>query len=270
MPPWRSMRTAPTAPTSTTSTTGPMTSTPTAMRSPTRSPPATPWAALRSTPPPARSRSSTRPCSILRPRPASHSRSKPPTAPAPPTSSIAAGNALGGFAINAATGQITVLDSTVLDFETTPSFALTVQASDGTLTDTAVITVNLNNLNDNAPLINDAAVALDENSANGTNVYNVNDGADDFDADGDALTYSITAGNALGGFAINAATGQITVLDSTVLDFETTPSFALTVQASDGTRSAHLLDRRRQRPGRLCDQRRHRPDHGPRLDRARF
>ncbi|MEP6889825.1 MAG: cadherin-like domain-containing protein, partial [Nitrospirota bacterium] len=62
--------------------------------------------------------------------------------------SITAGNTGGAFAINAATGAITVANSAALDFETTPSFTLTVQASDGTLSDTAAITVNLNNLNE--------------------------------------------------------------------------------------------------------------------------
>ncbi len=68
-------------------------------------------------------------------------------------------------------------------------------------------------------------------------VYNVNDSftSTDLDRDGNAITYSITGGNALGGFAINPATGQITVNNSAVLDYETTPSFTLTVQASDGT-----------------------------------
>ena len=42
-------------------------------------------------------------------------------------------------------GQIRVADSSQLDFETTPVFTLTVQASDGTNTDTADITVNLKN-----------------------------------------------------------------------------------------------------------------------------
>jgi hypothetical protein len=84
-------------------------------------------------------------------------------------------------------------------------------------------------------VISDATVALDENSANGTVVYDLNDGGNDTDADGTALTYTITAGNGAGGFALNAASGLITVANSAVLDFETTPSFVLTVQASDGT-----------------------------------
>ncbi|HEY3488034.1 MAG TPA: cadherin repeat domain-containing protein, partial [Gammaproteobacteria bacterium] len=54
----------------------------------------------------------------------------------------------GAFAINASSGAITVANSVAVDFETTPSFALTIEVSDGALTDTATVTVNLNNLPD--------------------------------------------------------------------------------------------------------------------------
>ena len=49
----------------------------------------------------------------------------------------------------------------------------------------------------------------------------------------DPLNYAITAGNTDGAFAIDASTGQITVANSAALDFETTPSFTLTVAAID-------------------------------------
>src|SRR5262249_55777934 len=146
---------------------------------------------------------------------------------------------LGGFAINAATGQITVANASVLDFETTPSFVLTVQASDGTLSDTAAITITLNNLNDVAPLLTDPTVPINHNSANRTPVSHVTAANSYADADPEGLASSPTrrSSDLLGGFAINAATGQITVANASVLDFETTPSFVLTVQASDGTLS---------------------------------
>ncbi|MGB5761063.1 MAG: cadherin-like domain-containing protein, partial [Sedimenticolaceae bacterium] len=71
--------------------------------------------------------------------------------------------------------------------------------------------------------------ALDENSANGTIVGSVT-GAD---PELGALKYAIIAGNTDGAFAIDATTGQITVANSTAVDYETTPSFTLTVAAID-------------------------------------
>ena len=42
-----------------------------------------------------------------------------------------------------------------------------------------------------------------------------------FDDDGDALTYTITAGNVGNAFKIDAATGHIQVNDADAIDFET-------------------------------------------------
>jgi VCBS repeat-containing protein len=128
------------------------------------------------------------------------------------------------------TGAITVADAAALDFETTPSFALTVQVTDaGGLTDTATVTVDLTNVNE-APSLADASFSLPENSANGTLVGTV--AATDPDA-GDTRSYAITGGNTGGAFAIDPTTGAITVANSAALDFETTPGFALTVQVTD-------------------------------------
>lgn len=146
------------------------------------------------------------------------------------TYAITAGNTGTAFAINSS-GQITVSNTSALDFETTPSFTLTVNVSDGTLSDDAVITINLTDINE-APTVTDATVSLNENSPNSTAVHTVLAS----DPDGDALSYTISAGNTGTAFTINA-TGEISVSDASALDFETTPPFTLTVTVSDGTLS---------------------------------
>ena len=55
--------------------------------------------------------------------------------------------------------------------------------------------------------------------------------ATDPDTD-DTVSYAITAGNAAGKFSINATTGQLTVAGA--FDISDTPSYTLTVEASDG------------------------------------
>ena len=52
------------------------------------------------------------------------------------------------------------------------------------------------------------------------------------DADSDSVSYIITAGNGDAKFAIDDSNGAITMAGA--LDFETTPSYTLTVQADDG------------------------------------
>ncbi|MCH8992068.1 MAG: tandem-95 repeat protein, partial [Acidobacteria bacterium] len=145
---------------------------------------------------------------------------------------ITSGNASGAFAIDSASGQITVSDAGPLDFEVTPTFLLTVQVTDDAalpLGDVATVTINLSDINE-VPVVDDQVFAVDENSAAGTIVGSVTAG--DPDA-GQTLTFAITSGNASGAFAIDSATGQITVSDAGPLDFEVTPTFALIVRVTD-------------------------------------
>ncbi len=143
--------------------------------------------------------------------------------------SISAGNDAGRFSINAETGEISV--ASALDHETASSYTLTVQASDGNGgmdTATAVITVT--------------KVNSPPEFGSGTYAFTVSDGATagdvvgsvaatDSDA-GDDLSYTITAGNEAGKFAIGSADGQVTVAG--VLDYATAASYTLTVEAGDG------------------------------------
>ncbi|MEO6196034.1 MAG: cadherin domain-containing protein [Thermoanaerobaculia bacterium] len=148
------------------------------------------------------------------------------------TFAITAGNTAGAFAINPTTGQITVANSSALDFETNPSFSLTVQVTDDgspVLSDTAAVTINLADTSE-PPVVNPATFAVAENSPNGTGVGTVT--FTDGDT-GQTHTFSILGGNTGGTFAIDPSTGVITVANSAALDFETTPTFSLTVQVTD-------------------------------------
>ena len=75
------------------------------------------------------------------------------------------------------------------------------------------------------------AFSVIEDAAAGTAVGTVS--ATDPDPD-DTVTYAIATGNADGAFAIDASTGAIAVAGD--LDYETTPSYTLTVEASDDNR----------------------------------
>ena len=98
-----------------------------------------------------------------------------------------------------------------------------------------------------APVADDTSFELAENSADGTIVGNVLAS----DADGDPLGYSVIGGSGAAIFAVDSATGAITVTDETALDFEAyvTPVFTLEVQVDDGnggvataTVTIHLLN----------------------------
>jgi hypothetical protein len=82
-----------------------------------------------------------------------------------------------------------------------------------------------------APTAADAAFTLPESSADGTSVGTVV--ASDPDV-GDTLSFAITGGDPGGVFAIDAATGEITVADSSQLDFDVTPVYSLAITVTDG------------------------------------
>ncbi len=86
---------------------------------------------------------------------------------------------------------------------------------------------------DNVRLFADqsSSITVAENSANGTVVARA--GTSDVDAvSAETITYSLT-NDSSGAFAINSTTGVITVANSTLLDFETTPSRTIVVRATD-------------------------------------
>lgn len=144
--------------------------------------------------------------------------------------SITGGNTGSAFAINSASGAITVNKTNILDAETTPSFALTVRVYDGKLYDNAIITINLADVNE-PPSATGAMVVINENTADGALVHTVV--GTDPDA-GTELVYSIVDGNSEGAFALDNVSGEITVKNSAKLDFETSTSFTLTIRVTDG------------------------------------
>ncbi|MCA9061839.1 MAG: cadherin domain-containing protein, partial [Planctomycetaceae bacterium] len=93
-------------------------------------------------------------------------------------------------------------------------------------TDSATRTLTVHNV---APTVPDYTFTVLENSANGTPVGSVTGS----DVGSDTLTYTITGGTGHTAFAIDAATGQLTVADRNQLDYETTTQFTLTVEVND-------------------------------------
>lgn len=150
---------------------------------------------------------------------------------APFNYSITAGNTGNTFAVDSM-GNITVANTSLVNFETNPTFTLSITVVDNSapqLTDNATITISLTDVNEQ-PTINSPTFVVAENAAVGTPVGSVV--GSDVDTS-QTLTYAITAGNTGNAFAINAATGQITVLTPSALNFEVTPQFVLTVTAMD-------------------------------------
>ena len=84
-------------------------------------------------------------------------------------------------------------------------------------------TIKVTGINNHLPVIENASKSISETTAISSEVHDINDGSDDTDKDGDPIKYVITAGNTNADFAIDAATGKITVAKA--LDFETTTQY---------------------------------------------
>ncbi|MFZ3015233.1 MAG: cadherin domain-containing protein [Nitrospira sp.] len=132
----------------------------------------------------------------------------------------------GRFAINSATGQLTVADGTLLNYEAATSHTVTVRVTDsGGQSYTEQFTINLTNVNE-GPTGADAAVTISEDTAHALSTANL--GFNDIDA-GDSLSAVRidtlpTAGTlTLSGVAVTA--GQVvSVADITAGNLVFTPA----------------------------------------------
>ena len=147
------------------------------------------------------------------------------------TFSILNGNTSNAFTFVGS--NLIVNNSDALNYESPNNpFTLTVQVSDsGNLTDTATITVSLNDINEPPVITPDQSFTIPENSANDSVVDTVVATDEDTNDNGN-LTFEITDGNSFGTFSINN-NGVISVLDNSRLNHEEFDSFTLAIKVTD-------------------------------------
>ena len=81
-----------------------------------------------------------------------------------------------------------------------------------------------------APELSDTEFTIPENSPSGTVIGTL----EASDGDGDTLSYTIVSGNDAEAFSLDSESGELTVLTSSALDFETSPLYSLGILVSDG------------------------------------
>ena len=150
---------------------------------------------------------------------------------------ITGGTGASAFAINANTGQLTMLNNSSLDFESAiRSYTLTITVSDGYHTsETGTVTVNLLNANDNTPVVTSSmSFALDGGTCSELGTVTATD-ADDTNQPGFTTfqNWQIIGGTGMEIFSINPTTGMISISNLKSVDLKNT-SFTLMVTVSDG------------------------------------
>lgn len=152
------------------------------------------------------------------------------------------------FAIDPASGELTVNDVGDFDRELTDGFSLEVTVSDGSFTSApASIVVNLNDVNKAPPVIDAIApLAIDENPTQGSTLLVAT--ATDDDATAVLQDWTIVSGNSSPdgdadlAFAIDPDSGEITINDAADLDRELVASFTLGLTVSDGDNTSTQVD----------------------------
>ena len=147
------------------------------------------------------------------------------------------------FGMDTTTGQLRTHAS--LDYETKSIYAVSVTVSDGKLTATIAVTINITDVDElpdqvavvkgvsanSAPVFtagSSTTRSIAENTANGTNIGSPISATD---ADNNTLTYSL-GGTDAPSFRIDSTTGQLQT--NTALDYETKNTYSVTVSVSDG------------------------------------
>jgi hypothetical protein len=152
------------------------------------------------------------------------------------------GDAGGRFAIDPATGVVTVADGSLLDREAAADWKITIRATsaDGSVS-RKTFTINLIDVDDHdigqVSDANPAANRVVENAAAGT-VVGITARAVDADVTNNAVTYRLV-NDAGGRFRINSATGVVSVAADASLDYEAETSHEIRIEArsSDGSTS---------------------------------
>ncbi len=140
------------------------------------------------------------------------------------------------FAINPATGQLKT--KVALDFETKPSYSVKVTVSDGKLTASIDVVINITDVDENrSPMFTEGTSTTRTIPENTHADVNIGRAVAATDPDDDKLTYSL-GGIDAAAFAINPATGQLKT--KVALDFETKPSYSVKVTVSDGKLTASI------------------------------
>ncbi len=138
------------------------------------------------------------------------------------------------FSINSTTGQLRT--NAVLDYEAKSIYSVSVTVSDGTLTDSITVTINVTDVNENrAPVFTDGTSTTRSVAENTGSGVDIGSAVSATDADGDTLTYTL-GGTDNAAFSINSTTGQLRT--NTALDYETKSVYTVSVTVSDGTLTA--------------------------------
>ncbi|UXP32722.1 DUF1566 domain-containing protein [Reichenbachiella agarivorans] len=152
----------------------------------------------------------------------------------------------GAMAINATTGQLTVAKPSAFDYETNPTITGTVTVSNGDVAETGSIMIILTDIDEEGIVritTQDFSVTIAENPTQGALLGTLSASS----SDGAAVTFTISSETPVGALDINGGSGEVTVADESLFNYETLPTYEnlgkaakATVTVSNGTTSVAI------------------------------
>lgn len=135
----------------------------------------------------------------------------------------------GAFAINPSSGEVTVGNADLFDFESTTELTASVTVASGNTTEQVAVNVTLTDVSDPIITASNFEVTIDENPATGLALGSIQASTDQ-----GTLTFRLGSEGTPTAFNIDAASGELTVADASLFDFETNTSVNTTVFLSVG------------------------------------
>lgn len=129
----------------------------------------------------------------------------------------------GALNIDAGTGEVSVADASLFDYEVNPTIIASIIADNAE--NTSMVTITVSNVSEMS--IQDFSVSIDENPTEGQSLGTVQ-------ASGEGtLSYSITSSTPADALNIDGSTGELTVADVALFDFETNPVITANIAVTD-------------------------------------
>ena len=133
------------------------------------------------------------------------------------------------FSIDDTNGQLQT--SAALDYETKAAYTVRITVSDGELTDSINVTINITDVNENrAPVFTDGSATTRSVAENTGAGQDIGSAVAATDPNADTLTYTLGGADAAA-FSINGTNGQLQT--KTALDYEAKTSYSVTITVSD-------------------------------------
>ncbi len=134
------------------------------------------------------------------------------------------------ISINPETGELSIADASVFDYEVNTEVTGVVEAKTQGASKTLVFTINITNVLDpDIKLLEISPLDVKENSPKDTLLTTVNATTTEGD-----IVYALESPSVENALIINSASGEITIADATLFDYETIKTITVTIKASVG------------------------------------